>query len=80
MLTLRLIWRSGKRIRHNTMACGIDSLMLRVRRFSAVNRVRLAALTIPALLLCAGASAHGDDVCSTPYAGVGQHLHGGRPA
>ncbi len=80
MLTLRLIWRSGKRIRHNTMACGINSLMRRIRRFSAVSRVRLAALTIPALLLCACASAHGHDACSTPYAGAGQQLHGGRPA
>ncbi len=79
-LTLRLIWRSGKRFRHNTMACGINSLMPRIRRFSAVSRVRLAVLTIPALLLCACASAHGDDACSTPYAGVGQQLHGGRPA
>ncbi len=80
MLTLRLIWRSGKRIRHNTMACGINSLMRRIRRFSAVSRVRLAALTIPALLLCACASAHGDNACSAPYASAGQHLHGGRPA
>ncbi|NHH78079.1 hypothetical protein DRA46_00123 [Burkholderia gladioli] len=80
MLTLRLIGRSGKRIRHNTMACGINSLIPRIRRFSAVSRVRLAALTIPALLLCACASAHGDDACSTPYAGAGQQLHGGRPA
>lgn len=80
MLTLRLIWRSGKRIRHNTMACGINSPMPRIRRFSAVSRVRLAVLTIPALLLCACASAHGDDACSPPYAGIGQQLHGGRPA
>ncbi len=80
MLTLRLIWRSGKRIRHNTMACGINSLMPRIRRFSAVSRMRLAALTIPALLLCACASAHGDNACSAPYASAGQHLHGGRPA
>lgn len=80
MLTLRLIWRSGKRIRHNTMACGINSLMRRIRRFSAVSRVRIAALTIPALLLCACAAAHGDDACSAPYASAGQHLHGGRPA
>ncbi len=80
MLTLRLIRRSGKRIRHNTMACGINSLMPRIRRFSALSRVRLAVLTIPALLLCACASAHGDDACSTPYAGAGQQLHGGRPA
>ncbi|KGC09774.1 hypothetical protein DM48_6764 [Burkholderia gladioli] len=80
MLTLRLIWRSGKRIRHNTMARGINSLMPRIRRFSAVSRVRLAVLTIPALLLCACASAHGDDACSAPYASAGQHLHGGRPA
>lgn len=80
MLTLRLIWRSGKRIRYNTMACGINSLMPRIRRFSAVSRMRLAALTIPALLLCACASAHGDNACSAPYASAGQHLHGGRPA
>ncbi len=80
MLTLRLLWRSGKRIRHNTMAWGINSLMPRIRRFSAVSRMRLAALTIPALLLCACASAHGDDACSAPYASASQHLHGGRPA
>ncbi len=80
MLTLRLLWRSGKRIRHNTMACGINSLVPRIRRFSAVSRVRLATLTIPALLLCACASAHGDDACSAPFASAGQHLHGGRPA
>ncbi len=80
MLTLRLLWRSGKRIRHNTMAWGINSLMPRIRRLSAVSRVRIAALTIPALLLCACASAHGYDACSAPYASTGQHLYGGRPA
>jgi hypothetical protein len=79
-LTLRLIWRTGKLILDDVTRRGVNSFASLISAISTVSRVRLAALTFPAVLLAACASAHGDDACARSYSVGGHTSHVGRPA
>ncbi len=80
VLTLRLIWRTGKLILDDVIRRGVNSFTSLISAISTVSRVRLTALTFAALLLAACASPHGDDACARSYSASGHTSHVGRSA